>query len=102
MSDAYRVRLRTVGDGPTALAAVIPRTGSMTLATTVALPVVRGPAALANALGAFGKTARAAINQSNELADLDTADLFTEVSRGVDKWLWMVEAHLERARSERR
>lgn len=40
-------------DGPTALAAVIPRTGSMTLATTVALPVVRGPAALAKALGAI-------------------------------------------------
>jgi len=59
-------------------------------------------AALATALGAFGKTARAAIDQSSELADLDTADLFTEVSRGVDKWLWMVEAHLERARSERR
>ena len=27
--------------------------------------------------------------------DADTADIFTEVSRGVDKWLWMVEAHLQ-------
>ena len=25
----------------------------------------------------------------------DTADLFTEISRGVDKWLWFVEAHLQ-------
>ena len=24
-----------------------------------------------------------------------TADVFTEVSRGIDKWLWMVEAHLQ-------
>ena len=27
--------------------------------------------------------------------DLDTADLFTEISRGIDKWLWFVEAHLQ-------
>ena len=35
-------------DGPTALAAVLTRTGQMTLATTVALPVMRGPVALAH------------------------------------------------------
>jgi len=29
------------------------------------------------------------------LGDLDTADLFTEISRGIDKWLWFVEAHLQ-------
>lgn len=28
------------------------------------------------------------------LADRDTADIFTEISRGVDKYLWFVEAHL--------
>ena len=27
---------------------------------------------------------RAAINQANDLGDLDTADLFTEISRGID------------------
>jgi hypothetical protein len=26
------------------------------------------------------------------------ADLFTEVSRGIDKWLWFVEAHLQAER----
>ena len=51
--------------------------------------------ALSSALAAFGKSARKAIEQANELGDLDTADLFTEVSRGVDKWLWFVEAHLQ-------
>ena len=39
-------------DGPTALAAVLTRTGQMALATTVALPVVRGPVALAKRLAA--------------------------------------------------
>lgn len=40
-------------DGPTALAAVLSRTGRMALATTVALPVVRGPVALAKSLAAI-------------------------------------------------
>ena len=40
-------------DGPTALASVIERSGSMTLATTVALSTLRGPIALAKALAAI-------------------------------------------------
>ena len=50
--------------------------------------------ALSSVLAAFGKAARKGINDANEIGDLDTADLFTEISRGIDKWLWMVEAHL--------
>jgi alkanesulfonate monooxygenase SsuD/methylene tetrahydromethanopterin reductase-like flavin-dependent oxidoreductase (luciferase family) len=42
-------------DGPTALAAVIAASGDMTLATSVALPVVRGPIALAKALSAIDR-----------------------------------------------
>jgi starvation-inducible DNA-binding protein len=51
--------------------------------------------ALATALATFGKHARHAIDTSNDLKDADTADAFTEVSRGIDKWLWMVEAHAQ-------
>jgi alkanesulfonate monooxygenase SsuD/methylene tetrahydromethanopterin reductase-like flavin-dependent oxidoreductase (luciferase family) len=40
-------------DGPTALAAVLARSGQMTLATTVAVPVLRGPAATAKILAAI-------------------------------------------------
>jgi alkanesulfonate monooxygenase SsuD/methylene tetrahydromethanopterin reductase-like flavin-dependent oxidoreductase (luciferase family) len=40
-------------DGPTALAAVLERADGMEVATTVALPVVRGPVALAKALTAL-------------------------------------------------
>jgi starvation-inducible DNA-binding protein len=54
--------------------------------------------ALSSALASFGKVARRAIDESNELRDMDTADLFTEVSRGIDKWLWFVEAHLQAER----
>ena len=47
-------------------------------------------------LAAFGKNARRAIDEATDLKDADTADLFTEVSRGIDKLLWMVEAHVQK------
>ena len=49
--------------------------------------------AVAKALSTFGREARASIDEADTLGDADTADLFTEVSRGIDKWLWFVEAH---------
>jgi len=51
--------------------------------------------AVTAALSSFGMGVRAAIDRSDELGDKDTADIFTEISRGVDKWLWFVEAHLQ-------
>ena len=42
-------------DGPTALAAVLSHSGRMDLATTVSLPVVLGPVALAKSLGAIDR-----------------------------------------------
>lgn len=50
---------------------------------------------LSAALAAFGASARAAIDTANKAGDADTGDLFTEISRGVDKLLWMVEAHAQ-------
>ena len=50
--------------------------------------------AVSGALAAFGESAREAIGMATSYADADTADLFTEVSRGVDHQLWFVESHL--------
>ena len=49
--------------------------------------------AVAKALSTFGREARLAIGETSELGDADTSDIFTEISRGIDKWLWQVEAH---------
>jgi starvation-inducible DNA-binding protein len=38
---------------------------------------------------------RAAIDRTDELGDADTSDLFTGVSRALDKSLWFLEAHLQ-------
>lgn len=51
--------------------------------------------ALSTALADFGKTVRQNIDETTELGDADTADLFTEVSREIDKLLWFVEAHIQ-------
>jgi starvation-inducible DNA-binding protein len=54
--------------------------------------------ALATALATFGKAVRADIDHAAEMGDQDTADVFTEVSRGIDKSLWFVEAHAQASR----
>lgn len=38
---------------------------------------------------------REAIDTADDLGDADTADLFTGISRTVDKSLWFLEAHLQ-------
>lgn len=49
--------------------------------------------ALSKSLATYGKLVRANIDETADAGDAVTADLFTSVSRAVDKNLWMVEAH---------
>ena len=49
--------------------------------------------ALSTALAAFGASVRQAIDTAAGIGDQSTADVFTEISRGVDKHLWFVQAH---------
>lgn len=49
--------------------------------------------AVSAALAAFGQSARDAIGLATTYGDVDTADMFTEISRGIDKQLWFVESH---------
>ena len=51
--------------------------------------------AVADRLAAFTNSARAAIDETDKLGDADTADLFTEISRCADKYLYFLEAHLQ-------
>lgn len=62
-------------DGPAALAAVIEESGDLRLATTIALPVVRGPAQLAKSLAAIdvlsGGRVVAGLGPGSSQADYD-------------------------------
>jgi starvation-inducible DNA-binding protein len=51
--------------------------------------------ALVERYAAYAASTRAAIDESDKSGDQSTADLFTEVSRGIDKGLWFLEAHLQ-------
>ncbi|MEL6440520.1 MAG: DNA starvation/stationary phase protection protein Dps [Cyanobacteria bacterium J06621_8] len=50
--------------------------------------------ALADRYGVYAQHVREAIGRIDNLGDADTADLYTEISRAVDKRLWFLEAHL--------
>jgi starvation-inducible DNA-binding protein len=51
--------------------------------------------AITSSIAAFGKLTRRAVDQSAAWKDTATADLFTEVTRDLDKHLWFLEAHLQ-------
>ncbi|MFA5123198.1 DNA starvation/stationary phase protection protein Dps [Zavarzinia sp.] len=50
--------------------------------------------AIAGALAAFGQSVREAIDLAAQAGDATTADLFTQISGGVDQQLWFVESHV--------
>ena len=50
--------------------------------------------ALADRYAAYGKHVREAIDTTGDLGDADTSDMYTEISRTIDKRLWFLEAHL--------
>ena len=51
--------------------------------------------AVADRLGVFTNSARDAIDGTDKLGDTGTSDLFTEVCRCADKYLYFLEAHLQ-------
>jgi starvation-inducible DNA-binding protein len=51
--------------------------------------------ALATRYASLAATMRSAIDTAAQNGDMDTSDLFTEVSRSLDKALWFLEAHLQ-------
>lgn len=52
-------------------------------------------AIVAERFAQYGATTRAAIESALEHEDQDTSDLFIEISRGIDKSLWFLEAHIQ-------
>lgn len=86
-------------DGPTALATVIDRSGDMTLATTVSLPVIRGPAVLATTLTALdvlsGGRLVAGVGPGSSAADYALVGVpFAERWRRFDEALRALRSHL--------
>jgi len=88
-------------DGPTALAAMIERSGEMALATTVALAVLRGPVPLAKSLAAIdllsGGRLVAALGPGSSARDYDAVGVaFDERWARFDEALVVLRALLRR------
>src|SRR2546426_745628 len=86
------VQLAGIAQGTVRVAAAHSRLEEYPLAIADGMAHVE---AVARALSTFGREARLTIDEADKLGDTDTADLFTEISRGVDKWLWFVEANTQ-------
>lgn len=56
---------------------------------------LKAVAFLVERYAAVGKTVRKGIDEMDELGDKDTADLYTQISREIDKSVWFLEAHLQ-------
>jgi starvation-inducible DNA-binding protein len=89
------VQLGGVAEGTVRMAASRTRLAEYSPEISEGMAHVEG---VARALSTFGQEARNTINEADELEDADTADMFTEISRGIDKWLWFVEAHSQAAK----
>lgn len=50
---------------------------------------------LATSLANYSELIRPIVNRTAEMGDPATSDILTEISRGTDKWLWMLEAHIQ-------
>jgi len=94
-TDLIAERVTALGGTAMGTARVAARESSL---SEYPLEIIDGTAhvdALSTAMADFGKKIRKGIDDTDKLGDADTADLFTEVSREIDKLLWFVEAHIQ-------
>lgn len=90
-----------VAERVTALGAIAMGTARIAAESSIlpeyALEAVTGAdhvSALADRFAIYAKHLREGIDVTDNLGDADTADLYTEISRTIDKRLWFLEAHL--------
>lgn len=96
--DAIAERITSLGGTARGTIASVARTTSLPPYPEDIVEGLQHVEALATALADHGKKVRKAIADTAELGDADTSDLFTEVSRDIDKHLWFLEAHLQAKR----
>jgi starvation-inducible DNA-binding protein len=96
--DTIAERATALGGTAHGTLAVVAKTSSLKPYPTSAVDGQAHLKALVAVLADFGARVRAAIEESGKLGDADTSDLFTGVSRDLDKQLWFLEAHLHAKR----
>ncbi len=92
--DMVAERITALGGTPAGTSRIAAATSLLSEYPLDAIQGIDHVTALADHYGQYGAHIRQAIDDTDELGDADTADLYTEISRVVDKRLWFLEAHL--------
>ncbi|HEY5103263.1 MAG TPA: DNA starvation/stationary phase protection protein Dps [Steroidobacteraceae bacterium] len=96
--DELAERITALGGTAYGTIATVARTTGLTPYPEAIVEGLAHVAALANVVSQFGKKIRNGIDDAGRVGDADTADLYTGISREVDKYLWFLEAHLQSGR----
>ena len=96
--DSIAERITALGGIAHGTIAAVAKTSSLKAYPEEISDGLRHVDALSSAIADFGAKIRKAIDESDRAGDADTADLFTGMSREIDKDLWFLEAHLHAQR----
>ena len=92
--DTLAERITALGGTANGTIAAVSRTSSLPPYPTDITQGVQHVDALSTAVASFGAKVRKGIDGAAKAGDADTSDLFTGISREIDKDLWFLEAHL--------
>jgi starvation-inducible DNA-binding protein len=93
--DTMAERITQLGGTAIGTSQAVAGTSTLPPYPTDIYPVEAHLQALIERYGIVANAVRAAISATDEAGDADTADILTEASRGLDKQLWFLEAHLQ-------
>jgi starvation-inducible DNA-binding protein len=96
--DTLAERITALGGTAHGTVAVVARTSSLKPYPDDISEGAHHVEALSSAVADFGAKVRKAIEESARAGDAGTSDLFTGISREIDKDLWFLEAHLHAKR----
>jgi starvation-inducible DNA-binding protein len=93
--DTMAERVAQLGGTALGTAQVVARSTTLPPYPTDIYTISGHLAALIDRYGTVANAVRKAIDTADEAGDANTADIFTEASRGPDKALWFLEAHIQ-------
>ena len=93
--DVIAERAVTLGGSATGTVRMAARASRLNDFSDTAIGSKASVSALVDRFAMLAESTRKAIDTAEKAGDIDTTDLFTDVSRGLDKSLWFLEAHLQ-------
>jgi starvation-inducible DNA-binding protein len=94
-NDTVAERVAQLGGTPIGTTQAVVRATKLTPYPTDIYAIADHLAALIDRYATYANAIRSSIDEADDAGDADTTDIFTEISRGVDKQLWFLEAHVQ-------